>query len=364
MVGDIFADKLANLQMFFTHCREESLCISLQKTKLFMLEVVFAGERVGTEGIRGDLSKLTAVVNWRTPTMIQNLQAFLGLTGYFRPLIKNYSLLKKPLKDLTNLLEVPQGGGKQSYQNAARSHHLEGHWTPAHDKAFVVLKIALTSAPVVKGLKYDGTHFIVTTDGCKNGFASVLSQRFEWVDAKGNQHTRIHPISFTSKRTSDSETRYQPYLLEFVALKHSLDKFTDVIGGYPVKIETDCQALRDTIINNKLNSTHAHWLDGIMGHHIVDCRHCPGKQNQAADGLSRQFTDNPKRKGDGHEWTVDPAWAADTGLVHDIWTTQLDEAQSSLRTRFANEPIFLEVIDAMYNVNQGQHVRDKCRARH
>ena len=364
MAGDIFADKLANLRIFLTRCREQSLSISPQKTKLFMSEVVFAGERVGTEGIRGDLSKLTAVVNWEVPTTIQNLEAFLGLTGYFRPLIKNYSLLEKPLKDLTNLLDVPKGGGKQSYRNAARAHRLEDHWTSAHDKAFVVLKIALTSAPVVKGPKYDGTHFIVTTDGCKDGFAGVLSQRFEWTDAKGNSHTRIHPILFTSKRTSDSETRYQPYLLEFAALKHSLDKFSAVIGGYPVEIETDCQALRDTIINNKLNATHARWLDGIMGHHIVDCRHRPGKQNQAADGLSRQFTDTPRRKGDGHEWTVDPAWAANTGLVHDIWTTQLDEAQSLLHTRFASKPIFLEVIDAMYNVDHGQRVHDKRWACH
>jgi hypothetical protein len=138
-----------------------------------------------------------------------------------------------------------------------------------------------------------------------------------------------------------------------VALKHSLDKFSDAIGGYPVEIETDCQALRDTIINNKMNATHARWLDGIMGHHIVDCHHCPRKQNQAADGLSCQFTDAPKHKGDGHEWTVDLGWVANTGLAHDIWTTQLDEAQSSLYARFSAEPIFLEVIDAMYNVDQG-----------
>jgi hypothetical protein len=162
-----------------------------------MSEVVFAGERVGTDGIQADLSKLTAVVNWETPTTIQNLEAFLGLTGYFRPLIKNYSLLKKPLKDLANLLDIPEGGGKQSYRNAAWAHWLESHWTSVHDKAFVVLKIALTSAPVVKGPKYDGSHFIVTTDGCKDGFAGVLAQRFEWVDTKGNLHPRIPAHSAT-----------------------------------------------------------------------------------------------------------------------------------------------------------------------
>ena len=89
MVGDVFADKLTNLRIFFTWCREESLSLSPQKTQLFMSEVVFASERVGSEGIKADLLKLTAVVNWSTPSTIQNLGSFLGLTGYFCPLIKN-----------------------------------------------------------------------------------------------------------------------------------------------------------------------------------------------------------------------------------------------------------------------------------
>jgi hypothetical protein len=364
MAGDVFADKLVNLRTFFTRCREEHLSLSPQKSKLFMSEVVFAGERVGTNGIRGDLTKLTAVVNWQKPTTIQNLEAFLGLTGYFRPLIKNYCLLEKPLKDLANTLIVPPGGGKQAYRNAARTHYLHEQWTSAHDKAFVTLKIALTSAPVVKGPKYDGSSFVVTTDGCKDGFAGILSQHFDWEDKRGATHTRIHPIAFASKRTSDSESRYQPYLLEFAALKYSLDKFSNVIGGYPVEIETDCKALRDTIINNKLNATHARWLDGIMGHHIIDCRHRSGHLNQAADGISRQFTDIPQIKGDGHDWTVDPSWEANMGLAYDIWTTQLDREQTALRDRFANEPVFLDVIDAMNNVDHGKRVRDKRRARH
>jgi hypothetical protein len=129
MAGDEFADKLSNLQTFFTHCCEESLSLSPQKMKLFMIEVVFAGEQVTTKGIQVDLNKLTAVMNWETPTTIQNLEAFLGLTGYFWLLIRNYSLLEKPLKDLVNTLIVPQMGSKQAHQNAAQAHHLQiiGH---------------------------------------------------------------------------------------------------------------------------------------------------------------------------------------------------------------------------------------------
>ena len=296
-----------------------------------MLEVVFAGERVSSEGIKADLSKLTAVVNWQTPAAIQNLGSFLGLTGYFRPLIKNYSLLEKPLKDLLNTLEVPKSAGKHAYQNAARAHQLQNQWSSEHDKVFVTLKITLTSSPVLKGPKYDGSSFTVTTDGCKDGFAGVLTQRFEWVDSRGTTQMRSHPIAFASKHTSDSETRYKPYLLEFAALKFSLDKFSDTIAGYPVELETDCQALRDTIINNKLNSTHARWLEGIMGHNIVNIRHRPGRLNQAADGISRQFTDVPVVKGDGHEWVVDPEWTANAGLTYDIWSAEVNKITSSVR---------------------------------
>ena len=51
MAGDVFEDKLSNLHTFFVRCREESLSLLPQKTKLFMTEVVFAGERVGQMGI-------------------------------------------------------------------------------------------------------------------------------------------------------------------------------------------------------------------------------------------------------------------------------------------------------------------------
>ena len=174
MAGDVFTDKMMNLHTIFTRCHEQHLSLSPQETKLFMIEVMFAGEWVGTNSIWGDLTKLMVVVNWQTPTTIQNFEAFLGLMGYFQPYIKNYSLLEKPLKDLKNTLVVPLGAGKHAYQVAAHAHSLHSQWTVEHNKAFVVLKIALTTAPVVKGPQYDGTPFVVTTDGCKDGFTSPI----------------------------------------------------------------------------------------------------------------------------------------------------------------------------------------------
>ena len=70
---------------------------------------------------------------------------------------------------------------------------------------------------------------------------------------------KLHPIAFALKRTSKMEEKYKPFLLEFAALKFTLDKFADIIWGSPVEIKTDCQALHDILLNDKLNATHTRW---------------------------------------------------------------------------------------------------------
>ena len=191
------------------------------------------------------------------------------MTGYFRPLIKGYATIAQPLTDMARKLELPKFRGKAAYTKAMKGYSLEGLWGQIHDQAFLRLKVALVSEPVLKGPKYDGTPFIVTTDGCKYGFAGMLTQKFTTILPNGTEKTTIHPIGFSSKRTSTTEEKYKPFILEFAALKHSLDKFSDIIWGYPVEIETDCQALRDHLLNPALNSTHARWRDAVLGHNIV-----------------------------------------------------------------------------------------------
>jgi hypothetical protein len=135
----------------------------------------------------------------------------------------------------------------------------------------------------------------------------------------GRTVTKLHPIALASKRTSKTEEKYKPFLLEFAGLKFALDKFSDVIWGFPVEVETDCQALRDHLMNDKLSTTHARWRDGILSHQIVDVHHVPGRINMVADGLSRAAKGAPREEGDGSKWTVSEDWEAMTGLTHDLF---------------------------------------------
>jgi hypothetical protein len=65
-----------------------------------MEEVIFGGSRVGQEGIQPDVAKIMAVADWPVPANLLELMRFLGLTGYFRALIKDYACLVLPLTDL------------------------------------------------------------------------------------------------------------------------------------------------------------------------------------------------------------------------------------------------------------------------
>ncbi|KAH7919813.1 hypothetical protein BV22DRAFT_1022350, partial [Leucogyrophana mollusca] len=79
MAGDDFDEKLNRPCKFMERVREKRLSLSPQKTKLFMTEAVFAGARVGREGVRPDLAKLSAVADWAVPQTLHNLMQFLGL---------------------------------------------------------------------------------------------------------------------------------------------------------------------------------------------------------------------------------------------------------------------------------------------
>ena len=367
LAGDHFETMLANTVQLLQRVREKGLSLSAAKCKFFVTEATFAGGRVGPDGIKLDLTKLTAVADWKTPTDLQKLGSFLGLTGYFRSLIKGYASIAQPLTDLARNLELPKAKGKAAYTKAMKGVSLQGLWTKEHDHAFLRLKVALTSEPVLKGPKYDGTPFIVTTDGCKYGFAGMLTQKFTTILPNGTEKTTVHPIGFSSKRTSPTEEKYMPFILEFAALKHCLDKFGDIICGYPVELETDCQALRDHLLSTTLNSTHARWRDAVLAHNIVDIRHRPGRLNVVADGLSRKFVNTPTEPGDGHEWTVSEDWEARTKLANDILNVQVAQSEtiySALRTRFKDENVFLEIIDSILELDQGTSLRVRKRVKH
>ena len=363
MSADSFEEGMEKLKELLERVRREKMSLSPSKLRVFMTEAVFAGAQVGPKGVTPDTAKLTAIVNWPIPKDASHLEGFLGLTSYFRDLIKGYARLEAPLRNILRQVDIPAGTKKAAYQRIMRSHKLGEIWSQEHTKTFITLKAQLISEPVLSAPKYDGTPFIVTTDGSTDAFAGVLSQKITSNLPGGKVVTRLHPIAFTSKRTSSTEEKYKPFLLEFAALKHALDKFSDIIYGYPIEIETDCQALRDVLMNDKLSATHARWRDSVLAHNIIDVRHVPGVTN-IADGISRQHEDIEKTANDGSEYTINPDWERQEGLTYDMYCITPSPENAALRERFKEEPLFLDVLDALEGVKRSRNLREQKRAQH
>jgi hypothetical protein len=61
--------------------------------------------------VKVDENKITAMVAWPRPTNISELCGFLGLTGYYRKFVKNYSIVARALN---NLFKKSQFGGMRT----------------------------------------------------------------------------------------------------------------------------------------------------------------------------------------------------------------------------------------------------------
>ncbi|TEB28851.1 hypothetical protein FA13DRAFT_1632806, partial [Coprinellus micaceus] len=117
-------------------------------------------------------------------------------------------------------------------------------------------------------------------------------------------------------------------------------------------------------MSEKLSATHARWLNGILAYQIVEVRHVPGKTNVVADGLSRANEGRENEEGDGSEWTVPEDWEAVTGLAYDMWRIELVSEVGELLARFEGEPMFVEVIRALTELDVGESEKERKKARH
>ena len=79
------------------------------------------GHIICKEGIAVDQQKIEAVSNWPAPTSVTEVRSFLGLAGYYRRFVQDFSKIAVPMTQLT----------------------MKGEpfiWTPEREKCFQELK--------------------------------------------------------------------------------------------------------------------------------------------------------------------------------------------------------------------------------
>jgi hypothetical protein len=74
--------------------------LNKKKLTIGVKEVKFLGAIIGQVWIKIDSTKMKVIWKWPVPTKIKKVQAFLGLTNYYRKFIKDYARITTPLTTL------------------------------------------------------------------------------------------------------------------------------------------------------------------------------------------------------------------------------------------------------------------------
>ena len=95
------AEHEQHLRIILQTLREHQLYAKLSKCNFWLQEVEFLGHTICKEGIKVDPKKVEAVAQWLRLTNVTEIRSFLGLAGYYRKFIKDFSKIAAPLTRLT-----------------------------------------------------------------------------------------------------------------------------------------------------------------------------------------------------------------------------------------------------------------------
>jgi hypothetical protein len=151
------------------------------------------------------------VLEWKIPQTVKEIRSFLGLAGYYRRFIENFSKIAKPL---TSLLEKGVDFSR----------------TGEHQVAFDELTKRLTTAPILI-LPDQSKRFTVYCDASRDGLGCVLMQEGK-------------VIAYASRQLRRHELNYPTHDLELAAVVHALKIWRHYLFGQQCDIYTNHKSLK------------------------------------------------------------------------------------------------------------------------
>ena len=252
-------DHNLHVRQVLDRLREHKLYAHEDKCEFFKTEIEYLGHVVTPEGIQMEPSKVASILSWKVPQNSTDVRAFLGLAGYYRAFVGNFSDIAAPLTDLTG--------------------HAAFVWTRIHQESFDRLKLAVASAPVLARAD-TRLPFVVMTDASDYGVGAVLQQ---------DRGAGMQPVCFLSHKLSSAERNYPVHERELLAIIIALRTWRHYLqdARYQVVVQTDHQALRFFQDQPKRSPRQVRW-QAFLSDYNVQIEYVKGEENPVADACSRR----------------------------------------------------------------------------
>lgn len=220
-------------------------------------------------GISIDPEKIEAITSWEFEDLKSTtaVRSFLGLCNYVRMFCHHASGIAEPL-------------------NRLLKKDVRFEMGPEQQDAFETLKKLACEAPVV-AFFVPGRPTKVETDASRNATGGVIWQQQEdgiW-----------KPVGYFSKTMTPAERAYPIQDRELLAVVQTLEHYTPELIGSKFFVVTDHQALVYFSSKKILSTRQVRWAD-FLANFDITFQYRPGKDNVAADALSRKTADLPTVK--------------------------------------------------------------------
>ena len=243
-----------HLRIVLQALRDRQLYAKFSKCEFWLTEVKFLGHVVSASGVSVDLEKVEVVMSWERPKSVFEIRSFLGLAGYYRRFIEDFSRLAAPMTRLTR-----KG--------------VKFEWEDLCEEALQELKGRLTSAPILIVPK-QGQRYTVYCDASRDELGCVLMQ-FGRVVAYGSRQLKNH------------EQNYPTHDLELVAIVFALKIWHHYLYGEQFEEFLDHKSMKYIFRQRDLNMRQHKWMEYLEDYDFTLHYH-PGKANVVADVLSRK----------------------------------------------------------------------------